>query len=264
MLPLTYRPVVDRFAMPVPLDPLSAAFYVAALVAAAALTARRPIYGLAALVLTTPVAFAHDALGTTITLPKTELLGVLLGLSTYRGCVKSLRYPPAPLLIGALSLLCAITALTLLDASNRGPVIRETLKIVEYAGFFVAAFLCYTLDRDDAPLIGAVAVAATAVALSALVQEIVGAPSGLYIGQAIVPRIAGLLEGPNQLSGYCEIAVATLGAWALVRSSALIGLALGLTVCADILTFSRAGWMGLAVIVTLLALCDGRRTWFAL
>ena len=264
MLPLTYRPVVDRFAMPVPLDPLSAAFFVAALVAAAALTARRPVYGLAALVLTTPVAFAHDALGTTITLPKAVLLGVLLGLSTYRGCVKSLRNPPAPLLIGALSLLCAVTALTLLDASDRGPVIRETLKIVEYAGFFVAAFLCYTLDRDDAPLVGAVAVAATAVALSALVQEIVGAPSGLYMGQAIVPRIAGLLEGPNQLSGYCEIAVATLGAWALVRPSALIGLALGLTVCADILTFSRAGWMGLAVIVALLALRDGRQTWHAL
>ncbi len=264
MLPLTYRPVVDRFAMPVPLDPLSAAFFVAALVAAAALTARRPVYGLTALVLTTPVAFAHDALGTTITLPKAVLLGVLLGLSTYRGCVKSLRNPPAPLLIGALSLLCAVTALTLLDASNRGPVIRETLKIVEYAGFFVAAFLCYTLDRDDAPLVGAVAIAATAVALSALVQEIVGAPSGLYIGQAIVPRIAGLLEGPNQLSGYCEIAVATLGAWALVRSSALVDLALGLTVCADILTFSRAGWLGLAIVAAVLALRGGRRTWYAL
>ena len=93
MLPLTYRPVVDRFAMPVPLDPLSAAFFVAALVAAAALTARRPVYGLAALVLTTPVAFAHDALGTTITLPKAVLLGVLLGLSTYRGCAEVAAKP---------------------------------------------------------------------------------------------------------------------------------------------------------------------------
>ncbi len=250
--------------MPVPLDPLSAAFFVAALVAAATLTARRPIYGLAALVLTTPIAFAHDALGTTITLPKAVLLGVLLGLSTYRGCAKSLRDSPAPQLIGALALLCAVTALTLLDAANRGPVIRETLKIVEYAGFFVASFLCYTLDRDDAPLIGAAALAATAVALSALAQEIVGAPSGLYIGQAIVPRIAGLLEGPNQLSGYCEIAVATLGAWALVRSSAFIGLALGLSVCADVLTFSRGGWMGLAIVAALLALLGGRRTWYAL
>ena len=110
---------------------------------------------------------------------------------------------------------------------HRGAVIRETLKVVEYAALFVAAFLCYALDAQDAPLIGAVAIAAIVVSLSALAQEIVGAPSGLYIGPAIVPRIAGLLEGPNQLAGYCEIAVATLGAWALVRRSRLLDVALG-------------------------------------
>lgn len=264
LLPLIYRPVVDRFAIPVALDPPSAALFVAALIAAAALTARRPVYGLAALILSTPVAFAHDAFGTTITLPKAVLLGVLLGLSTYRGCAKWLRNPPAPLFIGALALLCAVTTLTLLDAAYRGPVIREALKIVEYAAYFVTAFLCYALDGEDAPLVGAAAIAAIAVSLSALAQEVVGAPSGLYIGQAIVPRIAGLLEGPNQLSGYCEIAVATLGAWALVRRSALIRAALGLIVCADVLTFSRAGWAGLTIVAALLALRGGKRTWDAL
>ncbi len=264
MLPLTYRPVVDRFPIPISLDPPSAALFVAALIAAAALTTRRPVYGLAVLILCTPVAFAHEALGTTITLPKAVLLGVLLGLSTYRGCAKSLRKSPAPLLIGALATLCVVTALTLLDAADRGPVIRETLKIVEYTAVFVAAFLCYSLDGEDAPLIVAAAIASIAVAISALAQEVVGAPSGLYIGQAIVPRIAGLLEGPNQLSGYCEIAVATLGAWALARPTALIGLALGVTVCADVLTFSRAGWVGLAIVGALLALLGGKRTWYAL
>ncbi len=210
--------------------------------------------------LVTPVAFAHEIFGTAITLPKVVLLGVVLGLSTYAGCTKLLRRRPAALLLGALAVLCIVTLLTLFDAADRGAVIRETLKVVEYAVLFAAAFVCYTLDAQDAPLIGAVAIAAIVVSLSALAQEIVGAPSGLYIGPAIVPRIAGLLEGPNQLAGYCEIAVATLGAWALVRRSALLAVALGLTVCTAVLTFSRAGWIALAVVAALLAVVGGKRT----
>lgn len=261
---MVYRPVVDRFAFPVPLDPPSAALFVAAFLAGALLTARRPAYGLCALLLATPIAFAHDLLGTTITLPKAVLLGVLLGLSTYAGSANLLRKRPAPLLLVALGLLFVATALSALDAAHRELVVREVLKVVEYAAIFVAAFLCYALDADDAPLVGAVSIAAIAVSLSALGQEIVGAPSGLYIGPAILPRIAGLLEGPNQLSGYCEIVVATLGAWALVRRSALLDVALGLTVCAEILTFSRAGWAALALVAALLALVGGRRRWDAL
>jgi O-antigen ligase len=258
---VTYHPVVDRFAVPVPLDPPSAALFVTVFIAAAIATARRPSYGLCALLLTTPIAFAHDAFGTTITLSKSVLLGVFVGLSTYAGCARWLRQRPAPLVLGAIGIFAFATALTVLDALHPAAVVRETLKVVEYGALFVAAFLCYRLDRDDGRLIGAVAIAAIAVSLSALGQEIVGAPSGLYIGAAIVPRIAGLLEGPNQLSGYCEIAVATLGAWTLVRRSALLDVALGLIVCADILTFSRGGWAGLGVIAVLLTLIGGRRTW---
>ena len=214
--------------------------------------------------LVTPVAFAHEIFGTTITLPKAVLLGVVLGLSTYAGCTKLLRKRPASLLLGALAVLCIVTLLTLLDAADRGAVIRETLKVIEYAVLFAAAFVCYTLDAQDTPLIGAVAIAAIVVSLSALAQEILGAPSGLYIGPAIVPRIAGLLGGPNQLAGYCEIAVATLGAWALVRRSALLAVALGLTVSTAVLTFSRAGWIGLAVVAAVLAVVGGKRTWRAM
>ena len=247
-----------------PLDPPAAALFVLAVVAAALLTARRPAYGLAALVLTTPIAFAHDLFGTTITIPKAVLLGVLIGLTTYGGAIRALRRPPAPLLLGALALYLAATALTLLDAINRGVALRETLKVVEYGAFFAAAFLCYYLDGDDDAPLTAVAAAAIAVSLSALVQEAIGSPSGLYIGAAIVPRVAGLLEGPNQLSGYCEIAVATLGAWAPARRSAPIAIALALAVCADVLTFSRAGLFGLAVVAAILAFAGGRAAWRAL
>ena len=261
---MTYRPVVDQFVTPVALDPLSAVLFVAAFVAAALLTARRAAYGLAALILSTPLAFAHDVLGTSITLPKVVLLGVLLGLTTYAGTAAALRDRPAPLLLGALGLYFVASALTLIDAAHRGPAIRETFKVVEYAAFFIAAFCCYRVDPDDAPLVSATALAAIVVAATALAQEIVGAPSGLYIGAAIVPRIAGVLEGPNQLSAYCEIAVAALGAWALVRPSTALRVALFSIVCADVLSFSRAGLFGLAVVAAILVLVAGKAAWRAL
>lgn len=234
--------------MPAPLDPPSAALLLAAFVVAAFLVARRPSYGLVALVVVTPVAFAHQLLGTTVTLPKAALAGVLLGLCTYRGAWRLLRRPPALLLLGAIALIVLVTALTLYDAAYRAPVARETLKSIEYGAFFVAAFLCYALDREDRAVCTAVAIAAIGVGLSALAQEVIGAPSGLYIGQAIVPRIAGLLEGPNQLSAYAEIAAATLGAWSFARRSPLTDGALAIVIFADVLTFSRAGWIGLALV----------------
>ncbi len=261
---MTYRPVVDHVALPIPLDPFSAVLFVAAFFAAAMLTARRPAYGLCALLVATPIAFAHDLAATTITLPKCVLLGVLLGLTTYAGVTGALRRRPAPLLFGALAFYMLATALSILDAAHPAAVIRETLKWVEYAAVFVAAYCCYTLDADDAALVAAAAATGIIVGLSALVQEVAGAPSGLYVGAAIVPRIAGLLEGPNQLSAYCTIAVATLGAWALVRRTALLDVALGLVVFADILTFSRAGIASLAIVAAIVVLWGGRRAWPAL
>jgi len=260
---LIYRPVVERFAVPIPLDAPSAAFFASVFVVAALLTSRRPAYGLALLFLTTPIAFAHTVFGTDITIGKVAVLGVLLGCSTYRGSLALLHRRAASLLLGALALLTIATALSVLDAAHPGGVLRETLKIVEYGAFFVSAFLCHSLDRADWPLVSAIAIAAIAVSLSALAQEAIGAPSGLYIGSAIVTRIAGLLEGPNQLSGYYEIAIAALGAWALVRRSALLDVALALSVFADVLTFSRAGWVGLAIVAALLAVAGGTRTWRA-
>lgn len=261
---MTYRPVVDHVAVPTPLDPFSAVLFVAAFFAAAMLTARRPSYGLCALLVTTPIAFAHDLLATTITLPKCVLLGVLLGLTTHAGTARALRRRPAPLLLGAMAFYVVATALSLLDAAHPAAAIRETLKWVEYAAFFVAASCCYALDADDAPLVAAAAIVGITVALSALVGEIAGAPSGLYIGSAIVPRIAGLLEGPNQLSAYCAITVATLGAWSLVRRTPLLDIGLGLVVFADVLTFSRAGMVSLVIVAAIVVLWAGRRAWPAL
>ena len=261
---MTYRPVIDHVAVPIYLDPFSAVLLTAAFIAAAALTLRRPAYGLAALLIATPFDFSRDVLATTISLPKCVLLGVLLALTAYPAVWRGLRRAPAAPIFGALLLYIIATALSAAGAAHLGPVLRETLKWLQYAALFATAFCCYRLDADDAALLTCAALAAIAVCLSALAQEFAGAPSGLYIGSAIVPRIAGLLEGPNQLSAYCAIAAALLGAWAVVRPAPITALALGLVTCTDLLTFSRAGIAALAIVFALVVLWGGRRAWRAL
>jgi hypothetical protein len=255
---LTYHPVVDRFPVVPALDPWSAALFVAVFVAAALLTARRAVYGVCALVISTPFAFYHDLAGTSVTLPKVALLGVLAGLTVYTGSLRLLRERPMPLLLGALAFYALATAVSAVDAAHRGPSARETFKVLEYGAVCAAAYLCYRLDPDAPVVVDTIAAVAAAVSLSALVQEFVGAPSGLYVGSAIVPRVAGVLEGPNQLAGYFEVALAALGAWAIGRRTLLVGSALFLAACADVLTFSRAGLFGLAIVAAIV-LYFGRR-----
>jgi O-antigen ligase len=75
----------------------------------------------------------------------------------------------------------------------------------------------------------------------------------MYFNNVIVPRIAGALEGPNQLAGYLEIGVAVLAAFACARPRWEFSVALGLAVLADILTFSRSGLIGSAVSIAVVA-----------
>jgi O-antigen ligase len=249
-----YQPVVDPIAHANPLDPLGAILFVATFILVAAGTARRPIFGLCALIALIPFAFYRDALGTTITLPKVALLGVLLGLTTYGGAFRTLRDIIARRFLFAGGIVLAATALSIAQATAIHPALRETLKAVEYPLFFLAAYVCYRLDPD--PMLARAAIAATsgAVALLALAQEITGAPSGLCIGTLTVPRIAGVLEGPNQLAGYLEISIAVLAALTCARPQRITSLALALVVFADVLTFSRAGLAGAAIAIVVIAL----------
>jgi O-antigen ligase len=253
-----FHPVVDQFPIPIPLDPVSAAIFAAVFIGAAILTARRPAYGLCALIATTPFAFYRVALGTTVEFPKVALLGVLAGLLTYGGSSRLLRAWPMPLLAGLLAFYLLATSLSAFDATYLVPTVREILKLLQYLALFVAAYLCYRLDRDDNLVVLAVAAVTIAVSATALAQEVVGTPSGLYIGTIIIPRIAGVLEGPNQLAGYLEVAIATLGAWAAFKRSVWTSAALAIATCADVLTFSRAGLFALAVVVIVLAVAGGR------
>ncbi len=254
-----YQAVIDQFALPVSLDPLTATLFLAALLAVAALTARRPAFGLVALIAAQPFAFARDVAGTTISLPKIVLLGVLLGLFTYVGAFARLRDERAPraILVAMVAYALAI-ALTILVAADRHVALRETLKALEYLLLFATAYLAYRLDPDDALTVGSVGAVTIVVAMSALVQEAIGAPSGLCIGTAIVPRIAGVLEGPNQLAGYLEIAIATLVVWSAARRWVLGRAALVLAGLTLVLTFSRAGLAATAIVLVVIAVAQPR------
>ncbi len=249
-----YQTVTDQIVRANPLDPLAAIIFVALLVVAALLTARRPAFGLCMLIGSVPFALYRDLLGTTITLSKVVLLGVLLGLTVHWNRLPSLRTTPTRMFPIAIACLLGATALSILQAGSHGAALRETLKVAEYALAFLAAYACFKLDPADELVRLVIAAVVSVVALSALAQEFGGAPSGMYFNNVIVPRIAGTLEGPNQLAGYLEIGIALLASFACARPRWEFSVALGLAVFADILTYSRSGVLGGAVSVVVVAI----------
>lgn len=254
-----YHPVVDQVIRANPLDPIAAIVYVAIFAAVALLAARRPAYGLAAFVVFIPFALYRDILGTTITLPKVALLGIIVGLTAHRGVWELLRARPAARLLVLGGLVCACMALSILQATYVHPALREAFKALEYLLVFAAAYACFRLDRDVTVLQWAVVAVTALVSLLALAQEVLGAPSGLYFNNMIIPRIAGPLEGPNQLAGYLEISIAMLGSFLCARPSKPVAFALALAAFADVLTFSRAGLIAAAIAAIVVAVVYRRQ-----
>ncbi|HEX5275393.1 MAG TPA: O-antigen ligase family protein [Candidatus Rubrimentiphilum sp.] len=234
--PIVYQP--EPYAFP---DALYVIAYVVFFAGSALVTMRRPIWGAALLVLIQPFALYGNVIHTTITLPKVGLVGVLLGLATFPHALslasgKAFR---SILLAGALVL--TATMLTTVAAVHHGPVLRESLKMAEYLLLFIAIRVAYALDPDMRIVRAACIAVAIVVSALALSQEILGAPSGLWINGHQTPRIAGPLEGPNQLAGYFDIMIPLLLALVIVTPDIFSSAALVLTVFADSLTFSRAG-----------------------
>jgi O-antigen ligase len=245
-----------------PLDAAGVAIYALTLCAVAVLTYRRPAYGIAALVFTVPFGLHRDVGATTLTLSKVALAGAFVGLACRR---------PAPGLppgsaVRALALaglaVAAATALSILQADYRGPALRETLKALEYVAFFGVAAIAAGRDPAEVPLRCAFAGSAALVSALALAQEFAGAPSVFRLDGHLIPRIAGPLEGPNQLSGYLGIALAVVGAEWIARRrdpgrsralGTLEGLALLLGSTALVLTLSRAGVAAALVVMCLVA-----------
>jgi O-antigen ligase len=242
--------VVLAVAHRTPLDPFAAVVFVLVAVALAVATTRQPVYGIAALLLLDPFDWAHDIGPTQLTLPKVALAGLIVGLILRRASLEPLRQRVVrPLVIGAFAVVIT-TALTALPAVYIDAVARETLKSIEYLVAFCATTVAIGAETmPERPLVLAILGAAAIVCVLALAQYATGAPSGALIDGHVVPRIAGPLEGPNQLAGYLDFIVPIALALAL-RGGRLRPVAVSAFVLAaatDLLTLSRAGLVGAAV-----------------
>ncbi len=216
-------------------------------------TLRRPIYGLAALLLTDPFLIAAYVHGTTITLPKVTLIAVAAALLP-RALRGGLRASPALVTLAAAQFAVVISlALSTPHAAQHAPALRELLKGAQYLATLLVAYAAYRLDPDERIARVALVTVALAVMLPALAQERLGAPQAELIGGHTVPRIAGPLEGPNQLAGFLGLIVPMLAVFALRRDGrAFERAAAGFGIFACALTFSRAGFVSLLIALALL------------
>jgi O-antigen ligase len=233
-----------------PIDPLSVAIYVALAGVIFVATLQRPSNAFVALIATAPFDFSHAIGPTTITFNKVALLATIVALALRR---PNVRIPRG---IGiAILAVVAVTLLTISVAEYRGPVIRETLKWIQYLLIYSVCAAAWYLDPDRRRLQITVALTVSVVCILALVQELTGSTSGIWLNEwpfvKAYPRIAGPLEGPNQLAGYIGIALPFLAVWALERTSWLTLAAAVLSGATLVLTISRAG-IGCAIIALII------------
>jgi hypothetical protein len=230
-----------RHDVPVAVDVPTALLYVAAAALVAALTVRRPAYGVAALIVLAPIGLPRYIGPTTVTLLKAGLIGLLGALVFSRPDLSALGTGVVRAVLATLIGVEAAIALSATHALYHAPVIREASKTLEYAALFVGAVIAYASDPDDRPFWLALKVATVLVCVTALAQYVVGANAGIFIGGRGVPRVAGVLEGPNQLAGWLEIAIAVLLARNLLHRDGVLAAIVLLAAITEILTFSRAG-----------------------
>ncbi|HTJ28795.1 MAG TPA: O-antigen ligase family protein [Candidatus Limnocylindria bacterium] len=201
-------------------------------------TYRRAALAPAALVLSDPFALSRYVGHTTLTTFKAALLGAFAALVVRRALVVPRAGAPRAIAI-VLALLVLATALTVPHAAMRTAAVRETFKALEYAFAFLVAWWASRSDRDAPRLLGiACACAIVLVALDAT-RDFVSPQSGIWIGGRPVLRLAGHLEGPNQLAAWLGISlpivVATAESWPLLIAALTLGAA------ALALTLSRGG-----------------------
>jgi O-antigen ligase len=254
------------FGAVIPLDTASDIVFGAVAIAVAIATFYRPVYGIAALLVLDPFDYSHALGPTTIMFSKVALLGLVAGLALRRTSLRPLWSPEIrPLLIGAIAIAVA-TALAATQADYRAPALREIMKALEYGALFAAMLVAFAADPGERTLDAALIAVTIVVALAALSQTVTGtAPSGIYLGERVLPRIAGPLEGPNQLAGYFDVAIPLLLALLFARGgrNRFLPAALAIAACADVLTFSRAG-LAAQLAATLVVIAIARPRWGAL
>lgn len=226
----------------------------------------RPPYALAVLLAVIPFDYGNYEGLTFVTLPKVGLACMLVGTIAFfarspRARRRLRRAGRARMLIAALALLAAATAISWWQADFSFAVRDELVKLREYAGYFFAALAAGIADDDIRPFHLATLLTLGAVAGLAAAQEFTGSPSVVAMGRTLIPRVAGALEGPNQLAGYLQIMIPLLAAIAVARSPAVWDLVvLALAAACDVLTLSRNGIAcGIVAVAIVLVLVRGKR-----
>jgi O-antigen ligase len=232
-----------------PVDLPSALVYLLCAVGVALLARRRPALGVAALLVLAPFDLARYVGPTTITTLKAGLIGLLVVLPFSRPDLAAFRTFPVRVMLTAFAATLAAIGLSALHAEHLGAVVREAFKGGEYLLLFAGAVAAFATDPDDRPFWRTLELAVVLVCFSALAEYALGAHSGIFLhGQAFVfPRIAGALEGPNQLAGFLDVALPVLVARLLVHRDRWLTAVVALATLTDILTISRAGIIGVAI-----------------
>jgi O-antigen ligase len=240
---LLLPPVVDPIAHPTPLTVLSAAAFGIMAIVAFFVALRRPAWAMGLIGFAIPFAFYRDIMGTTLTFEKVVIVGVAMGLVVRRAPLVPAGASARRIMLAALGVLGA-TILSGIGATHLWPVARESLKFVEYIVMFWCAASLVIECRDDTRwLEGGVIAATIIVALDAVSQALIGgAPSGVWVNDQPLPRVAGPLEGPNQLAGYLETALPLL-----ILSPLLLGR-----------SFASLRWVAIAAAMMALVLSQSR------
>lgn len=207
----------------------------------------RPTLAVALLFITNEIEWTH--VHGAFSLSVSIMVGSAVGLSflTQPTLVRTLTRPVVRIVgLGFCAVMLA-TLSSLWNAHHRELVGGELIKLLEYAIGFAVAHAAFATRRDAPLAFSAVAVAGIVVSISALSQLVTGAPAGLRISSVIVPRLAGLLAGPNQLAGYLGLLIPVLLVAVIDTESRLARGSLVLVVLALAGTFSRGGFFGAAV-----------------
>ncbi len=215
------------------------------------LTLRRPLYGLVALIVSDPFLVAYTIHGTAITLPKVALVAVALGLTARAAQFARTRPLHTLFLLAGVQLFFAATMLPgFAHALSHGAVLRETFKALQYVLTIVVAYCAYRLDPGEKAIRIALSVLAIVVCVIAFGQSAYSVGESEVIFGHYFARIAGPLEGPNQLAGFLAVVVPAMCAFVLLRKPMLIEwIAIAAGTTASIMTFSRGGILALALAV---------------
>jgi O-antigen ligase len=201
---------------------------------------RKTRYAWIAVVATAPFLFPVPVGGTTISVEKVVLiLAAIILIAQRRLTFASLRGSGLWILV-PLALVTAEMALSAAQAQFHGAALRETLKYAEYILVFIVVYSAYRADPDDEALATVLSWVICVVSLLALAQPLAEPVQRTIVQGHVVARVAGPLEGPNQLSAFLGLMLVALGAVARRRSGGLVAI-FSLGVFALLLTLSRAG-----------------------